>query len=191
MASEKSLLTFYYFALRCSEVTSAMASNVDDTAVPGSLLERAAMAKVFHAQQYTGEEETEEMDSGQMRLEAMGYKQVGILILILSRIVTSFEGTWQGSNVGRKNRKRLTAVAVAVVWHIGVTSSVHNPLCRAGTSPQVRILGSLQPRLQHSVGAVGSQHAVHHRAGEWGPCCNHLGMDPRICHDLHGGGIHG
>ena len=53
-----------------------MTSNVDHTAVPDSPLKRAEMAKAFHAQHSAMEEE---MDSGQMRLEAMGYKQVGIL----------------------------------------------------------------------------------------------------------------
>ena len=102
-----SLLIFYYFALRCSEVTSATTFNVDYTVVLDSLLKRAAMAKVFHPRQYGGEEKMEmEMDSGQMRLEAMGYKQVGIriIILILSRIVTYFESAWQGSNASRKSK---------------------------------------------------------------------------------------
>ena len=83
-----SLLTFYFFALRCSEVKSAMTSNFDHTAVPDSSSKRVEMAKVFHAQHSPMEEE---MDSGQMRLEAMGYKQVGILNRTVNRIVTCFE----------------------------------------------------------------------------------------------------
>ena len=53
-----------------------MASHVDRTAVPDSSLRKAEMAKDFQQQQRHGMVE-EEMDSGQMRLEAMGYKQVG------------------------------------------------------------------------------------------------------------------
>ena len=53
-----------------------MTSKVDHTAVPDSVLIKAEMAKTSYVQHVEPLEEG--LDSGQMRLEAIGYKQVGI-----------------------------------------------------------------------------------------------------------------
>lgn len=53
-----------------------MTSKADHTAVPDSELTKADMGKTLYVQHV--EPIQEGMDSGQMRLEAMGYKQVGI-----------------------------------------------------------------------------------------------------------------
>lgn len=58
----------------CAEEMSAMTSKGEQMVVPVSMFRRAEMAKSFQVQRIETIEE--EMDSGQMRLEAMGYKQV-------------------------------------------------------------------------------------------------------------------